>query len=50
MVLPPILDNFFKSDNEAIPVINDVKTNGIAINFNNRINIVPNGAIQSVVN
>ncbi len=48
MVLNPIfliLEISFKSD---IPLINDAKINGTAINFKRFINMVPNGLIQSV--
>ena len=49
IVLPPIRDNFFVSDKDATPVINDERTNGTAINFNKLRNIFPKGAIHSLV-
>ena len=48
IVLPPILDSFFKSDSEATPVINEDSTRGTAISFNRLINIFPNGDTQLV--
>ena len=50
IVFPPILDNFFVSDREATPVTKEAKTRGTAMSFSRLINIVPNGAIHSVVN
>ena len=50
MVLPPILDNLeisFKSDT---PLIKAAKISGMAINFKELMNIVPNGFIQSFIN
>ena len=42
--------NFLRSERDATPVINDARTRGMAINFSRLINMVPKGAIQSVVN
>ena len=46
IVLPPILDNFFKSDSEATPVISEERTRGTAISFKRLIKIFPKGEIQ----
>ena len=48
-VLVPIVESFeisFKSD---IPLTRDARINGIAINFNRLMNIVPKGFIQSLI-
>ncbi len=50
MVLTPILANFEMSLRSEIPLINDAKINGIAINFNNLTNTVPSHFIQSPTN
>ena len=46
IVLPPILDNYYKSESDATPVINDERTRGTAISLSRLINILPNGEIQ----
>ena len=49
MVLPPILDNFEMSFKSEIPLINEAKIKGTAINFNKLIKMVPNGFTQSTI-
>ena len=50
IVLPPILESFFVSESEAIPVTKDANTKGTAISLSRLMKTVPKGAIQFVVN
>ena len=49
MVFPPIRESLFMSDNEATPMINELSTSGIATNLRRLMKMVPNGAIQSLI-
>ena len=50
MVLPPILDNLEISFRSDTPFIRAASINGIAINFNEFMKMVPKGFIQSFIN
>ena len=50
MVLPPILESLEISFKSETPLIKAANINGIAINFNELMKMVPNGFIQSWIN